>query len=66
MRTVLRVYDILGRVVRTIVDEDMAPGFYTRQWDGLNDNGVRISSGVYFYSITAGDFRKTKKMLLIK
>jgi len=66
VRTVLRVYDILGRLVRTIVDEDMSPGFYTKQWDGLNDNGVRISSGVYFYSIMAGDFRQTKKMLLIK
>ena len=44
----------------------MVPGFYTKQWDGLNDNGVRISSGVYFYSIMAGDFRQTKKMLLIK
>jgi len=66
VRTVLRVYDILGRLVRTIVDEDMSPGFYTMQWDGLNESGVRISSGVYFYSITAGDFRKTKKMLLIK
>ena len=66
VRTVLRVYDILGRLVRTIVDEDMSPGFYTMQWDGLNDNGVKISSGVYFYSITADDFRKTKKMLLLK
>ncbi len=66
VRTVLRVYDILGRLVRTIVDEDMSPGFYTKQWDGLNDNGIRISSGVYFYSITAGEFRETKKMLLIK
>ena len=66
VRTVLRVYDILGRRVRTIVDEDMSPGFYTKQWDGLNDNGVGISSGVYFYSITAGKFRETKKMLLLK
>ena len=66
VRTVLRVYDILGRLVRTIVDEDMSPGFYTKQWDGLNDNGVGISSGVYFYSLMAGDFRQTKKMLLIK
>jgi len=66
VRTVLRVYDILGRLVRTIVDEDMSPGFYTKQWDGLNDSGVGISSGVYFYSIMAGDFRQTKKMLLIK
>jgi len=66
VRTVLRVYDILGRLVRTIVDEDMSPGFYSKHWDGLNDNGFGISSGVYFYSITAGDFRQTKKMLLLK
>jgi len=67
VRTVLRIYDILGRLVRTLVDEDLAPGFYTKNWDGLNENGVRISSGVYFYSITAAsDFRRTKKMLLLK
>ena len=67
VRTVLRIYDILGRLVRTLVDEDLAPGFYTKSWDGLNENGVRISSGVYFYSITAAsDSRRTKKMLLLK
>jgi len=66
IRTVLRVYDILGRLVKTVIDEEMSPGFYTKQWDGLNDNGVRISSGVYFYSILSGEFRETKKMLLIK
>jgi len=67
VRTVLRIYDILGRLVRTLVDEDLAPGFYTKSWDGLNETGVRISTGVYFYSITAAsDFRRTKKMLLLK
>ena len=66
IRTVLKVYDILGRLVRTVVDEELTPGFYTRQWDGLNDSGTRISSGVYFYTITAGEFRATKKMLLLK
>jgi hypothetical protein len=66
IRTVVRVYDVLGRVVKTLVDENLAPGFYTRHWDGLNDNGEKISSGVYFYSITAGDFRKTRGMLMLK
>ena len=48
MRTVLRIYDILGRLVRTVVDEELAPGFYSKQWDGFNDDGVRTSSGLYF------------------
>ncbi len=66
IRTVLKIYDILGRLVRTVVDEEMSPGFYTKQWDGLNDRGVRISTGVYFYTLTAGEFRDSKKMLMIK
>ena len=66
IRTVLRIYDILGRLVKTVVDEELAPGFYAKQWDGLNDDGVRTSSGLYFYRIRAGDFAKTKKMTLLK
>ncbi len=66
VRTVLRIYDILGRLVRTVVDEELAPGFYARQWDGLNNDGMRTSSGVYFYRIRAGDFTETKKMMMIK
>ncbi len=66
IRTVLKIYDILGRLVRTVVDEEMSPGFYTKQWNGLNDQGIRISTGVYFYTLTAGEFRDSKKMLLIK
>ncbi len=66
IRTVLKIYDILGRQVRTVVDEEMPPGFYTKQWDGLNDRGIRISTGVYFYTLTAGEFRDSKKMLMIK
>ncbi len=44
----------------------MAPGFYSRQWDGLNNHDARISSGVYFYAITAGEFTETKKMLILR
>jgi len=66
IRTVVKVYDVLGRVVKTLVDENLAPGFHSRHWDGLNDNSEKISSGVYFYSITAGEFRKTRGMLMLK
>ena len=66
IRTVVQVYDVLGRVVKTLVDENLSPGFYTRHWNGLNDKSEKISSGVYFYSITAGEFRKTRGMLMLK
>lgn len=66
IRTIVKIYDVLGRVVRTLVDENLSAGFHSSYWDGLNDNGEKISSGVYFYSITAGDFRKTKGMLMLK
>jgi len=66
IRTIISIYDVLGRLVRTLVDENLSPGFYSRHWDGLNNNGEKISSGVYFYTFTAGDFSKTKGMLMIK
>jgi len=66
IRTVVKICDVLGRIVRTLVDENLSAGFHSSYWDGLNDKGEKISSGVYFYSITAGDFRKTKGMLMLK
>jgi len=57
----LRVFDILGREVATIVDEKLNPGTYTRQWDATG-----FSSGVYFYRMQAGGFVETRKLLLIR
>ena len=61
MAVTLRVYDILGREVTTLVDEVMAPGSYTIGW-GTRDE----TSGVYFYRIVAGNYKETRKMLLIR
>ncbi len=66
IQTIINIYDVLGRLVRTLVDENLSAGFYSRHWNGLNDNGEKTSSGVYFYTFTAGDFKKTKGMLMIK
>ncbi len=62
---------MLGRRVRTLIDEEKPAGFYTIQWDGVNDRGVQAASGLYFYRIAskgvAGQsFVVTKKMLLLK
>jgi hypothetical protein len=62
----LRIYNLQGQVVRTLVDEEKAPGRYHIVWDGKNEAGVRISSGIYLYTIAAGNFKATKKMAMIK
>ncbi len=60
-RVSLRVFDVLGRQVATLVDEIRQPGFHTTHWDAS-----RFPSGVYIYSLTAARFRDTKKMVLAK
>jgi hypothetical protein len=65
-RVELRVYDVRGALVRTLVDEERAAGGYSIEWDGRDDRGVSVSSGVYFYKITAGSFSDVRKMTLVK
>jgi flagellar hook assembly protein FlgD len=63
----LAVYNVLGQKVRTLVDQrDYVVGRYELEWDGCDDSGTRVSTGVYFYRLTAGDQSLTKKMLLLK
>jgi hypothetical protein len=57
----LAVYDIVGREVAVLVDENLAPDSYRAEFDGSN-----LSSGVYFYKLIAGDFIESKKMILVK
>ncbi len=57
----LKVFDLLGRDVATIVSENLSAGNYTRQW-----NASGMSSGIYFYRLQAGSFTETKKLLLLK
>jgi hypothetical protein len=60
-RTSLRVYDVLGREVATLVNEVKQPGTYTVTWDGSG-----LASGVYLYRLHAGSFVDVKKMLLVR
>ena len=62
----IKIYDITGRLVHTLVDERMIPGRYTITWDGLTQNGVRAASGIYIYRMIAGQFVESRKMLLLK
>ena len=57
----LKVFDILGKEVALLINENLLPGSYKTEFDGNN-----LSSGIYFYTIKAGDFTETKKMTLIR
>ena len=64
----LKIYNAAGQLVRTLVDEVQSPQAtqFAETWNGLNDRGQPVSSGVYFYKLTATDFTQTKKMVLLK
>ncbi len=62
----LVILDTAGRVVRTLVDEDQAGGSREAVWNGRNDAGGTVSSGVYFYVLDAGGERRTRKLVLLK
>jgi photosystem II stability/assembly factor-like uncharacterized protein len=62
----LKVYDILGREIKTLVDENKTVGEYSVTWDGKDKTGNEVSSGIYFYNIKFGDNSITKKMVLMR
>jgi hypothetical protein len=62
----LRIYDVGGRLITTLVDEGEGPGEKSVTWDGTNDRGRLVASGVYFYRLTSETFTKTRKMVLMK
>lgn len=62
----IKIFDLLGREVKTLISEDQAPGIYSVTWNGDNNFNEKLSTGVYFYKMEAGSFVETKKMLMIK
>jgi hypothetical protein len=62
----LRIYDAAGRLVASLLEESRPAGNYTAEWNGRGESGNPLSSGVYFYRLTAGDFEETRKMILLR
>ncbi len=62
----IEIFDILGRKIKTLVDESRAAGEYQITWDGNNTNGQKVSTGIYFYRFQANDHVATRKMILLK
>ena len=64
--TILKIYNILGQKVRTLVDEPTEGEYFIVTWDGRDGRRNEVSSGVYLYRLEAGGFQETKRMLLLK
>jgi flagellar hook assembly protein FlgD len=62
----LVIYDVLGKVVATLIDEPKPAGIHEVRWDGKTLRGQNAGSGTYIYRITIGDFSQTRKMVLVR
>jgi flagellar hook assembly protein FlgD len=62
----ITIYDMVGRVVSNLVSSQQRAGYKSIQWNATNSAGQPISAGLYLYTIKAGEFRQTKKMVLLK
>jgi hypothetical protein len=66
LRTTLKIFNTRGQLVRTLVDEPKKGGTYEAIWDGRDEDGNEVASGVYLYRLESKDFSQTKKMVLLK
>ena len=62
----LGVHNLVGWKIKTLVSSDKEAGFHSIRWDATNDAGKPVAAGVYLYTIQAGEFRQTRKMILLK
>ena len=62
----ITIYDMMGKVVKTLVNGSQTAGYKSVQWNATNDRNEPVSAGLYLYTIQAGEFRQTKKMVLLK
>ena len=60
------IYDVLGNVIKNLVNANQSSGYKSVQWNATNDRNEPVSAGLYLYTIQAGEFRQTKKMVLLK
>ena len=62
----ITIYNMIGRQIKSLVNGSKTAGYRTIQWNATNDKGAPVSAGLYLYTIQAGQYRQTKKMLLLK
>ncbi|NIV72599.1 MAG: T9SS type A sorting domain-containing protein [Calditrichae bacterium] len=65
-RVTIKIYNLLGETVNTLIDENMEAGRFRVVWEGKDNHGNSVSSGLYFLQMTARSFQKTRKLILIR
>lgn len=66
IHTKLRVFDASGRLVRVLVDEPLGAGAHVARWDGRNDGGTEVGSGIYYYRLEGGDFSEARALVKVR
>jgi len=61
----LLIFDLNGRLVKTLLDRTLSPGNYEIMWDATNHAGQKVSAGIYYYTLEVGDYKETRKMTLL-
>ena len=62
----LTIYNLLGQKIHTLIDKEQQAGYHAVHWNGCDDNGTSVASGMYLYAINAGEFKEVKKMVLVR
>ncbi len=65
-KVILTIYDVTGRRIKTLISSQYPAGFHQVQWDGRDDSGNAVASGIYVYRIEAGKYTQSRKMMLLK
>ena len=66
MTVQLNIYDLRGRLIRTFIEKNREPGRHMVHWDGQDDRGAKVDSGLYLYRIEAADFTSVRKMTIVR
>lgn len=62
----LKVYDLSGRSIRTLIAANQKLGVYRIYWDGTDNSGKKVATGIYFYRLDAGEFKATRKLTILR
>ena len=65
-KTKIEIYNVKGQKVETLLDQELDAGVHNVVWSGKDDNGKRVTSGIYFYKVTVNKQEKIRKMIMIK
>ena len=65
-RVLIKVHNLMGQEIKTLLDENLSYGYHTAMWDGTDNDGRKVASGVYFSELQSRGIRKVRKMVLLK